>query len=112
MDFYKNPARSDGPFIANQNFLVTFRSYETSVVRYDLKSNKLSDYFYDETDIKTDYQLNERGFGTVPVKVNLKVIDAAFKPNSDSIVYLLGNGKTKSNRFELSTLYEFDIVKK
>ncbi len=107
-DFIKNPYRSDGPFIANDEFVLAFRNYETSVVKYNLIDHEFIDYFYDQTDIKTEYQVNQLGFASPPEKINLRLYDASFKPGTN-IVYLIGNGKTKSIRFDPNTIYLFDI---
>lgn len=108
-DFVYNLYRFDGPFIANNSYLVSPRYYETSVVVYELSEKVLNDYFYDETNIITDYPKDEFGFSSAPDKISLQLIDVAFKPNSNSI-YIVANGSTLNvGSFKENYIYEYNL---
>lgn len=107
-----NIFRFEGPFLTNSEYIISIRTYETSMFVFNL-DEELFEFEYDETKSKPEYEFNDFGIATrPPSEVNMVLKDAALKPNSN-IVYLARNGYTKkypeNNR---SVLYEYDYVKK
>ena len=77
-------------------------------------NGEYSDFKYDQTKKEPEYEFDDN-FGRAigpPLRVNMKLNDAALKPNS-TIAYLSREGYTKkypeNNR---SVLYQYDFIKR
>jgi hypothetical protein len=108
-DFIRNLHRFDGSFIANDDFIVTVRKFEPTMVRYNLSEGELTDFSYDETRVETEYPTNAAGFSTMLEVVNMAVYDAAFKPNSNSIFLVAKGYTTEIDTLKKNYLYEYNL---
>lgn len=106
-DYVYNPYRSDGPFIANDDYLISFRNYEPSLFIYDRNKSVITDIIYDETEIITEYPKNEFGFASPPDRINLRITDSCILPDSGEVL-IAANGKSKTKKFEKNILTKFD----
>jgi len=112
LDLTNNMFRFEGPFLANNEYLISVRNYEPSMFISELEG-EIKEFDYDRANFEPEYEFNEFGIATrPPSKLSMRIYDAALKPNSN-IVYLAREGYTveypENNR---SVLYKYDYVKR
>ncbi|MBO6792355.1 MAG: hypothetical protein JJ895_00500 [Balneolaceae bacterium] len=94
-DFLKNPYKSDGPFIANKEYILSLRRYESSMYFY--KESVLVDEYFDDMITNTDYKVDGFGFAQLPEETSYKLLDAALDNKNNLLI--LAKGATKNFKY-------------
>jgi hypothetical protein len=109
---FKNPFRFDGPFLANEEYLISVRLYEPSLTIYSKSDGSLEEIWFDDTKIEPAYEENEFGFVSYPPdKLSLRIHDAALKPNSNTILFAMEGESDNLSQISRSVLYQYDLEK-
>lgn len=111
-DAIKNLYRFDMPAMANEGYFASIRQYEPEIFIYNFETKELSDFAFDETQIKTKYRSDEFGFASLPEKISARFNDSFIHPNKN-IIYFVANGSTeKLGSLNKNTIYRYDFVNK